>query len=248
VQWIPLAEFWYNTTIHSTLGKTPFEVLYGHTPRHMGIDVVDACEVPDLKQWLRDREQMQGLLKQHLERQQQRMKHQADRKRTERHFSEGDWVYLKLHPHVQTSVAVQGTRKLALRFYGPFQVLQKVGKVAYRLALPDTSQIHPVIHVSQLKKAIGADVQVQDTLPDVPHHDLQPEMLLGTRWRRQGASSICQVLVRWKGLPDALATWENKDELKCRFPEYPAWGQAGSHGEGNVMDQVQDVAVSASGK
>jgi hypothetical protein len=79
VQWIPLAEFWYNTTIHSTLGKTPFEVLYGHTPRHMGIDVVDACEVPDLKQWLRDREQMQGLLKQHLERQQQRMKHEADK-------------------------------------------------------------------------------------------------------------------------------------------------------------------------
>jgi hypothetical protein len=106
----------------------------------------------------------------------------------------------------------------------------------------------PVIHVSQLKKFIGADVQVQDTLPDVPHHDLQPEMLLGTRWRHQGATSICQVLVRWKGLPDALATWENKDELKCRFPEYPAWGQAGSHGEGNVMDQVQDVAVSASGK
>jgi hypothetical protein len=54
VQWIPLAEFWYNTTIHSTLGKTPFEVMYGHTRRHIGIDVVDACEVPDLQQWLRD--------------------------------------------------------------------------------------------------------------------------------------------------------------------------------------------------
>ncbi|KAK1686076.1 hypothetical protein QYE76_046924 [Lolium multiflorum] len=176
------------------------------------------------------------------------MKNQADKKRTERHFSEGDWVYLKLQPHVQTSVAAQGTRKLAFRFYGPFQVLKKVGKVAYRLALPAASQIHPVIHVSQLKKAIGAGVQVHDTLPDVPPHDLQPEMLLGTRWRRQGTESICQVLVRWKGLPDSLATWEAKEELKRRFPEYSAWGQAGSQGEGNVMDQVQDMANSAPGK
>jgi ferritin-like metal-binding protein YciE len=155
VQWIPLAEFWYNTTVHSSLGKTPFEAIYGHKPRHFGIDIVESCAVPNLQQWLRDREEMTNLLQQHLQRQQQRMKNQADKKRTERHFQEGEWVFLKLHLYVQTSVAKQGSRKMAFRFYGPFKILQKVGKVAYKLALPTTSQIHPAIHVSQLKKAVG---------------------------------------------------------------------------------------------
>jgi hypothetical protein len=191
---------------------------------------------------------MTKLLHQHLERQQLRMKHQADKHRTERHFEEGDWVYLKLHPYVQTSVANQGSRKLAFRFYGPFQVLQKVGKVAYKLNLPATSLIHPVIHVSQLKKALGATAVVQAQLPEVECPEPKPDMLLGTRWRDHGKEKRCQVLVRWEGLPDASATWEDREELQRRFPDHPAWGQAGSQGEGNVMDLERDVALSASGK
>lgn len=248
LQWIPLAEFWYNTTLHSTLGKTPFEVLYGHAPRHFGVDVVESCAVPDLKDWLKNREAMTKLMHQHLERQQQRMKHQADKKRTERSFSEGDFVYLKLHPYVQTSVATQGSRKLAFRYYGPFQVIQKVGKVAYKLKLPETSKIHPVIHVSQLKRAVGAQVEVQSTLPDVQTKEMMPEMVLGTRWRKVGAVSQCQWLIRWKGLPDSLATWEPREELQQKFPECSAWGQAESQGEGNVMDPTVDVVFSPSGK
>jgi hypothetical protein len=58
-------------TIHSTLGQNPFEVLYGHAPRHFGVNIVEAYEVPDLQVWLRDREKMQELIRQHLERQQQ---------------------------------------------------------------------------------------------------------------------------------------------------------------------------------
>jgi transposase InsO family protein len=248
VQWIHLAEFWYNTTLHSVLGKTPFEVLYGHAPRHFGVDVVESCKVPDLQQWLLNRETMTQLLHQHLSRQQQRMKNQADKHRTEREFGVGDQVYLKLQPYVQTSVAKQGTRKLAFRYYGPFQVLQRVGKVAYKLALPETSQIHPVIHVSQLKRAIGPSTPVQPVLPEVLQEHIEPDMILGTRWRRTGQVSECQVLVRWKGLSDDLATWESRDDLQRRFPHDPAWGQAGSQGEGNVTDLAKDVAFEASGK
>jgi hypothetical protein len=160
VDWIPLAEFWYNTTLHSALGKTPFEVLYGHPPRHFGVDIVESCAIPDLQLWLKDRTTMTALLHQHLTRQNQRMKAQADKRRTEHHFEERKWVYLKLQPYVQVSVARQGSRKLAFRYYGPFQIVKKFCTVAYKLLLPSQSQIHPVIHVSQLKKAVGAGVVV----------------------------------------------------------------------------------------
>jgi transposase InsO family protein len=241
LQWIPLAEFWYNTTVHSTLGKTPFEVLYGHAPRHFGVDVVESCAIPDLQQWLRDRDQMLGLLRLHLLRQQQRMKSQADKKRTERHFAVGNFVYLKLQPYVQTSVAVQGNRKLAFRFYGPYEILEKVGKVAYKLKLPDTSLIHPVIHVSQLKKAVGAQVEVHKEVPSMGVDPPVPEQILDKRWIKKGTTTKCQVLLKWSGMSASLATWECLEEMKRKFPKAPAWGQAGFQGGGNVMDLSDDT-------
>jgi hypothetical protein len=61
---------------------TPFEALYGHPPRHFGVDIVESCAMLDLQQWLRDKETVTTLLRQHLTRQQQRMKSQADKNRT----------------------------------------------------------------------------------------------------------------------------------------------------------------------
>lgn len=61
-------------------------------------------------------------------------------------------VFLKLQPHVQSSLAPRGNNKIIFRFYGPYRILQRVGSVAYKLDLPPQAKIHPVVHVSQLKK------------------------------------------------------------------------------------------------
>jgi hypothetical protein len=66
LRWLALAEFWYNTTLHSALDKSPFEVLYGHPPRHFGVVNGVACAVPDLEEWLKERTVITSLLWQHL--------------------------------------------------------------------------------------------------------------------------------------------------------------------------------------
>jgi len=221
-QWLSLAEFWYNTSYHSALGRSPFEVLYGQPPRHFSITNLQMCSVPDLEAWLQERELLSRLINQQLLRAQQRMKHQADKQQSERFFSVGDRVYLKLQPYIQTSIANRSNQKLAFRFFGPFTVLQRIGNVAYRLDLPPDAKIHPVVHVSQLKLHIPPTVVASADLTAISTDSMQlltPEKILDFRMVQRGASTIKQLLVHWTLLPPELATWEEESDLARRFPD-----------------------------
>jgi hypothetical protein len=183
---------------------------------------------------------MHSLIKQHLLRAQARMKVQADKHRSERSFAVGDWVYLKLQPYVQSSLAPRSNQKLAFKYFGPFQVIARIGSVAYKLDLPPSSSVHPVFHVSQLKHSAGP-FPVSSTLPADTAALQVPEAILQRRWT-EADPSVEQVLIKWTGMSPALATWENLVALKQRFLDAPAWGHAGSQEEGTVRTAVQEEA------
>ena len=85
-QWLDLVEFWYNTSLHSALGRSPFEVPYGYAPTHFGISPTDDQPVTDIASWLQDHELMSEVIRQHLLRAKQRMKRYADGRHSERQF------------------------------------------------------------------------------------------------------------------------------------------------------------------
>jgi hypothetical protein len=162
------------------------------------------------------------------------MKHKADKGRSDRSFTVGDYVYLKLQPYVQISVATRANHKLSFKFFGPYKVLQKIGNAAYKLELPSSALVHPVFHVSQLKKSVKPSNLVSATLPTDTACFQFPHQVMDHRIVSRGGSDIHQVLVKWSGSNDALATWEDEVALRLKFPEAPAWGQADSQGGGGV--------------
>lgn len=161
-------------------------------------------------------------MKEHLHRAVNSMKQQADRKRSERKFQVGSWVFLKLQAYRQISLEKRKTDKISPRFFRPYEVLAKVGSVAYTLKLPEGSRIHPMFHVSLLKGCPNPNI--------VPVHP--PEEMIGNRVGREPTSIadrhlvqkkgkvVTEVLVAWKNEGVEEASWEDWVKFQASFPSF----------------------------
>lgn len=181
-----------------------------------------------------------AVLKSNLSQAQERMKIQADKGRKEVFFDIGDWVYVRLHPYRQLSVCLQRHSKLSRCFFGPFQIIKRIGSIAYNLDLPATSHIHPVFHVSVLRKCIGKlanQVTPIDLLDQTSSLTLTPDDILRTRTISKGAHQVHQCLVKWVGLPIKDATWEDSSNHLKQFPHLNLEDKVRLHGDGNVTNQ-----------
>lgn len=126
------------------------------------------------------------------------MKVQADKHRKERSFKVGDWVYLKLQPYRQRTLAYKGKWKLSPRYFRPLQLLQKVGIVSYKLDLPPEAKLHPIFLVSCLILKLGQYVHPNPTLPHVDAEGCvftKPIKVLQPRSRTLRSREIAEVLV-----------------------------------------------------
>ncbi|XP_066396593.1 uncharacterized protein [Miscanthus floridulus] len=122
--WLSLAELWYNTLVHSSLGCTPFKALYGYDANLGAIPTITPDTNPDVNEVIQNRKFHLQSLKEHLARAQNKMKQTADTKRTYFQFTVGDQVLLKLQPYTQSSAANRPFPKLAYKYYGPYTILQ----------------------------------------------------------------------------------------------------------------------------
>ncbi|GJU60118.1 retrovirus-related pol polyprotein from transposon TNT 1-94 [Tanacetum coccineum] len=154
---------------------------------------------------------------------QDRQKSYADRKRKPMEFEIGDRVMLKVSPW--KGVVRFGKRgKLNPRYVGPFKVLAKVGKVAYRLELPqELSRVHHTFHVSNLKKCYADEplvmplegIHVDDKLQFVE----EPVEIMEREIKRLKRSRIPLVKVRWNSRRGPEFTWEREDSFKQKYPQ-----------------------------
>jgi len=102
-------------------------------------------------------------------------------------FAIGDFVYLKRHPYRMKSLATRVNHKLEARFYGPFEVLERIGEVAYRLKLSKSAKIHPAFYVSLLKKSIGPSMLPQPLPAELNEETeliVEPEFILDNRYNK----------------------------------------------------------------
>ena len=110
--------------------------------------------------------------------------------------------------------------KLSAKYFGPYKVLAKVGSVAYKLELPVETKVHPVFHVSQLKKHVGA-APVQSQLPLLDADGVlskEPIAIMDRRINKRKGQAITEVLVHWSNCFPEDATWECLFDLQQRFP------------------------------
>ncbi|TYK31664.1 pol protein [Cucumis melo var. makuwa] len=217
-----LMEFAYNKSFQTTIGIAPFEALYGKCCRS------SVCWDEVGEQRLMGHELVQSTneaiqkIRSRMQTAQSRQKSYADVRRKDLEFDVGDKVFLKVSP-MKGVLRFERRGKLSPRFVGPFDILERIGPVAYRLALPPSlSAVHDVFHVSMLRKYVTDPSHVVDYEPLEIDENLsyteQPVEVLAREVKMLRNREIPLVKVLWRNHKVEEASRQHRSPSSISLP------------------------------
>ena len=201
----------------------PFEALYGrkcHSP--VCWNEIGEAQItgPELIQETTDKIFQ---IRDNLQVARSRQKSYADKHRKPLEFQVNDLVLLKVSPWKGVVRFGKKKGKLSPRYVGPFKILERIGKVAYRLDLPpELSSVHPTFHISNLKRCL-ADDNIQISLDDIHidetmHFVEKPVEIMDREIKQLKRSCIPIIKIRWESKHGPEFTWEREDQIKLKYP------------------------------
>ncbi|KZV41358.1 Retrotransposon protein, Ty3-gypsy subclass, partial [Dorcoceras hygrometricum] len=219
----PVIEFTYNSSYQASIEMAPYEALYGRKCRlpilwddigeitEIGPDIVE--QTTEAIKRIRDR----------IKTAQSRQKSYADSHRRDLNFEVGDHVFLKISP-MKGVIRFGRKGNLSPRFIGPFQILERIGTLAYRLALPrEMSIVHNVFHISALRKYIANPSHVLRYEPihlasDLTYEEI-PEKILAKENRKLRNRTIPMIRIQLKNHSEREATWEVEADMQRSYSD-----------------------------
>ncbi|KAA0061201.1 pol protein [Cucumis melo var. makuwa] len=218
-----LMEFAYNNSYQATIGMAPFEALYGkccRSPVCWGEVGEQRMLGPELVQTTNAAIQK---IRARMLTAQSRQKSYADVRRKDLEFEVGDMVFLKVAP-MKGVLRFAKKGKLSPRFVGPFEILERIGPVAYRLALPPSfAAVHDVFHISMLRKYVADPTHVVDFEPlqisENLSYEEQPVEVLAREVKKLRSREIPLVKILWQNHGVEEATWEKEEDMRAQYPE-----------------------------
>ncbi|CAH1440273.1 unnamed protein product [Lactuca virosa] len=204
---LPLVEFSYNNSYHTSIKAAPFEALHGQK-----------CGSPLC--WAEVEKIVQ--IRERLKASRDRQKSYADKRRKPLEFQVGDRVLLKVSPW-KGFIRFGKHGKLNPIYVGPFEILAIIGLVAYKIRLPhELSNVHPAFHVSNLKKCLSEEtlvipldeIEINEGLNFVE----EPVEIMDREVKQTKQSRIPIVKVRWNAKRGPEFTWEREHQMKLKYP------------------------------
>nr|GEU99747.1 putative reverse transcriptase domain-containing protein [Tanacetum cinerariifolium] len=220
---LPLAEFSYNNSYHSSIRCARFEALYGRKCRSpvLWAEIGESSLIgPEMIQETTDKV---VFIKEKLKAARDRQKSYADNRRKSLEFEVGDRIMLKVSPW-KGVIRFGKKGKLASRYIRPFEILERIGLVAYRLRLPEElSGVHDTFHVSNLKKCL-ADASLHVPLDEIKIDKTlcfveEPVKIIDHEVKRLKRSRISLVKFHLNSKCGPEFTWEREDFMKSKYPQ-----------------------------
>ncbi|KAL4340238.1 hypothetical protein GQ457_08G028370 [Hibiscus cannabinus] len=221
-KYLPLVEFAYNNSYTASIQMAPYEALYGRrcrTPVCWAEAGQKLLPMPDILKGTT--EKVKFISERIKAAASDRQKSYADLKRREVEYVVGDKVFLKVSPWKKV-MRFGRKGKLSPRYIGPYEIVERMGPVAYRLLLPpELERIHDVFHVSMLRKYRSDPSHVMpveeiELNPDLSY-DEEPIEILASNSKVLRGRTIELVKVKWRHRGVEEVTWERKDDMKDQY-------------------------------